>query len=185
MATVNASRATRADLMSVEGKAELIAGKVVQFMVTGVRPSEVASNIYVSLRGYALKEAGKAFSDNIGYLVAELPSGRESFSPDASYYRGPLPQNPMDFIDGAPTLAIEVRSKNDYGRAAEDDMAAKRADYFAAGTSIVWDVDPVAEVIDSYRADAPAQPVRFRKIDIADAEPALPGWRITGQEIFA
>ena len=34
-------------------------------------------------------------------------------------------------------------------------MAAKRADYFAAGTAVVWDVDPVAELIHVYRADTP------------------------------
>src|SRR5205085_978300 len=86
--------------------------------------------------------------------------------------RGP---SPVRCVEGAPTLAAEVRSENDRGDAAEADMAAKRADYFAAGTSVVWDVDPVAETIDCYRAAAPTQPVRFRRGEIADAEPAVPG----------
>ena len=29
-------------------------------------------------------------------------------------------------------------------------MAAKRADYFAAGTLVVWDVDPLAETVAVY-----------------------------------
>ena len=37
-------------------------------------------------------------------------------------------------------------------------MAARRADYFEAGTRVVWDVDPVAEVIHVYRADRPDAP---------------------------
>jgi Uma2 family endonuclease len=185
MATVNQTRATPDDLMRAEGKAELIGGKVVEFMATGVRPSRIASNIYVGLRGYSQQRGGEAYGDNLGYIVPELPSGRESFSPDTSYYDGPLPQDLMRFIDGAPTFAVEVRSRNDYGPTADAEYAAKRADYFAAGTKVVWDVDPIAETVDSYRADAPDRPTRFHKTDVADAEPALPGWRMKGEDIFA
>ena len=39
----------------------------------------------------------------------------------------------MKFVQGAPVFAAEVRSEGDYGEAAERAMAAKRADYFAAG----------------------------------------------------
>src|ERR1043165_2896556 len=95
---------------------------------------------------------GVAHADGVGYAVAELPSGRESFSPDASYYDGPLPANRMRFIERAPTFAAEVRSENDYGAAAEAEMAAKRTDYFQAGTLVVWDIDPVAETVTCYRA---------------------------------
>ena len=41
-------------------------------------------------------------------------------------------------------MAVEVCSKGDYSDAAEEAMAAKRADYFEAGTLVVWDVDPLA-----------------------------------------
>ena len=64
----------------------------------------------------------------------------------------------MRFIEGAPTFAVEVRSDNDYGAAAEAEMAAKRADYFEAGTQIVWDVDPIAETIRVYRAGGDVRP---------------------------
>src|SRR5204862_7925310 len=105
----------------------------------GVRPNEVAGNIYVSMRGHVAKtKKGKVFTDNIGYAVPELPSGRESFSPDASYYDGPLPANLMRFVEGPPTFAAEVRSEGDYTPAADLEIAAKRADYFAAGTVVVW-----------------------------------------------
>ena len=40
----------------------------------------------------------------------------------------------MKFFQGAPVFAVEVRSEGDYGPRAEREMAAKRADYFAAGT---------------------------------------------------
>ena len=121
----------------------------------------------------------------MGFAVPKLPSGRESFSPDASYYDGPLPPDEMDFIEGPPTLAVEIRSKNGYGNAAEAEMAAKRADYFLAGTLVVWDVDPRDRCVRSYRADALDQPITFHKGEMADAEPAVAGWRMGVGDIFA
>jgi Uma2 family endonuclease len=186
MATVEKPRASIDDLYRTPGKAELIRGRIVPLMPTGVRPSEVASNIYVSLRDHAKKtRSGKAFNDNLGYTVEELPSGRESFSPDASYYGGPLPGNTMRFIAGPPTFAVEVRSENDYGEAADEELAAKREDYFAAGTAVVWDVDPIQELIFVYRRNDPSEPTVYRRGQIAEAEPAVPGWRIAVDEVFS
>jgi len=185
MATIT-GRATLADLYRTDGKAELIGGRIVPDMATGIRPNKVAGNIYVSLRGHAARaKKGEAFTDNIGFAVPELPSGRESFSPDASYYDGPLPANLMRFVEGPPKFAAEVRSENDYTPAAELDMAAKRVDYFTAGTLVVWDVDPIGETITCYRSTNPDQPTHFRRGQAADAEPALPGWRIAVDDVFA
>src|ERR1700677_552840 len=103
----------------------------------------------------------------MGFAVTRLNSGRESFSPDASYFLGPFPANEMRFLVGPPLFAVEVRSENDYGDAAEIARAAKRADYFEAGTRVVWDVDPVADQIRKYRSDAPDQPVVFSRGQIA------------------
>jgi Uma2 family endonuclease len=186
MATVGEARDTLEDLYNTPGKAELIGGRIVRYMATGVRPNEVAGNIYVSLRVHAGKiKRGKAFTDNLGYAVPELPSGRESLSADTSYYDGPLPENIMRFVNGAPNFAAEVRSENDYGRAADLEREIKRGDYFHAGTKVVWDVDPIEETIAIYRAAAPQQPTILRRGDIADAEPAVPGWRISVDEVFA
>jgi len=186
MSPTTATRATLDDLYREEGKAELIGGRIIRFMASGELPSAAALEITVSLRAYAKATGhGRVYGDGLGYAVPELPSGRESFSPDASYYDGRLPANRMRFIEGPPTLAVEVRSENDYGNAAEDDMAAKRADYFAAGTLVVWDVDPQAETVAVYRAASPTQAVIYRRGEIADAEPAVPGWRMAVDDIFA
>jgi Uma2 family endonuclease len=177
-------RATVADQARTPGKAELIGGRIVELMATGIRPNEVAGNVYVSLRAYAKTAGGRAFTDNIGYTVPQLPSDRESFSPDASYYSGPLPANLMRFVAGPPTFAVEVRSENDSGPAADQEYADKRADYFQAGTLVVWDVDPIAETIACYRPGVP-NPVIFRRGDVANAEPAVPGWQMAVVEVFA
>jgi Uma2 family endonuclease len=91
----------------------------------------------------------------------------------------------MRFAEGAPLFAAEVRSEYDYGPAAEREIAAKRADYFACGTLVVWDVDLLSEdVIKVYKASDPEHPVIFRRGEIADAEPAVPGWRMPINDLF-
>jgi Uma2 family endonuclease len=178
--------ATLDDLYKVEGKAELIGGRIVHYMASGDGPSEVAFEIAVSLRDFAKRTGvGVARPDGLGYaLKPPLPNGRQSFSPDASYYAGPRPANRMRFIEGTPTFAVEVRSENDYGDAADAELEAKRADYFEAGTLVVWDVDPLAKTITSYRGD-PANPIAvFGPGQVAEAEPAVPGWRPAVDELF-
>jgi Uma2 family endonuclease len=186
MASVASTRATLDDLYRIPEKAELIGGRIVIQMATGLKPNRVAGRIYRSLDDHAdATQSGKALTDNMGYEVSLLPSGRESFSPDASFHRGPFPKDVMRFIRGAPHFAVEVRSDNDYGPAAEAEMAEKRTDYFQAGTEVVWDVDTVAECIYVYRVATPEHATTFRKGEIADAEPAVSGWRVGVDWIFA
>lgn len=171
-----------AQLYRTEEKAEIINGRVVKFMSTGGSPGFAGDEIFASLREYAKRnKRGRAVSDNKAFLV-DLEN-RKSLSPDAAFYVGPDPG--MKFYDGAPVFAVEVRSENDYGKTAERKMAKKRADYFTAGTLVVWDVDLQSdEVIKSYTADNPNQPRIFRRGETANAEPAVPNWTIAVDDLF-
>jgi Uma2 family endonuclease len=175
-------RATIEDLYKVDGKAEIVNGEIVHLMPSGEEPSIAAGEIFASLRAYARKNGwGRAVPDGTGFVV-NLPN-RESFSPDAAFYD--KPRSGMRFVDGAPLFAVEVRSENDYGPGAERQIANKRADYFAADTEVVWDVDLLSQdVIRKYVADDPDKPMVFRRGETADAEPALPGWRMQVDDLF-
>ena len=176
------AEATVEDLYAVEGKAEIINGEIVYMPPTGDVPGYAGDEIFVSLREHCRHTGkGRAVSDNKGFSV-DLPH-RKSFSPDAAYYTG-RPTG-ADFFDGAPVFAAEVRSKSDYGAKAESKMRQKRADYFAAGTIVVWDVDVLRDkVVRVYRADNPDVPQIFRRGEVADAEPAVPGWRMPVDDLF-
>ena len=174
------------DLLRLEGKAELINGRVFSLMPTGRRPNLVAGRIFRSLAAHVeALEIGEAYTNNMGFTVPELSSGRLIFSPDVSYYVGPFPPNVMRFVEGPPTFAVEVRSEGDHGPTAEAEMAAKRADYFEAGTRVVWDVDPIAETIRVHRAGVPVLVEGFSRGQEVDAEPSVPGWRAAVPAIFA
>jgi Uma2 family endonuclease len=180
--------ATIEDLYQVpeKGKAEIVDGELVLMSPTGDVPSRAASNIYISLRRYESSSDnanyGRAYADNTGFIV-NLPR-RKSFSPDTAFYVGPRAGG--KFLEGAPLFAVEVRSESDYGESAEHAMAAKRADYFAAGTWVVWDVDVLKdEVVRVYRARDPEHPQLYRRGEIAEAEPAVPRWTMPVEDLFA
>jgi Uma2 family endonuclease len=178
------TEATVDDLYRVpeNGKAEIVNGELVLMSPTGGVPGRAAGEIYVSLRDYERRVGGGyAFPDNVGFIV-NLPN-RRSFSPDAAFYKGDLRGGL--FLEGAPVFAVEVRSTDDYGPAAETRMAQKRADYFAAGTLVVWDVDVLHEkVVRVYRASDPENPIVYRSDEVAEAEPALPGWAMSVDDIM-
>ena len=175
------AEATIDDLYKVEGKAELVNGEIVHMSPTGGLPHYAARQITRSLCVYEeVTRSGYAIGDNTAFVV-NLPH-RKSFSPDAGFYSGKLT---MKFSDGAPIFAVEVRSDGDYGPRAEKQMALKRADYFAAGTLVVWDVDLLSEdAVRVYRATDPSAPTVYKRGQLAEAEPALPGWTMLIDELF-
>jgi Uma2 family endonuclease len=178
------ARSTIEDLYKVadNAKAELVNGEIIEMPPTGDIPARAGGSVYISLRFHEGKTPGRAYPDNTGFRVY-LPN-RESFSPDASWYIG-QPAG-MRFLEGAPVFAVEIRSEGDYGLKAEEKIAAKRRDYFAAGTLVVWDVDLLSpDVIKSYNIGDPDNPKIFRRGDVADAELAVPGWKFPVNELFS
>jgi len=172
------------DLYNVpeNGKAELVDGDLVLMSPTGFLPGRAGGKIYRRLSEYEEQtRRGYAFPDNVGFVVG-LPR-RRSFSPDAAFHAGPPTGG--KFVKGAPIFAAEVRSQREYGPVAEQKIARKRADYFAAGTQVVWDVDVLREeVIRVYATDSPEKPRIYRRGERAQAEPALPGWSMAVDDLF-
>lgn len=177
-----AGQATVEDLYRVEDKAELVNGELVVMPASGGLHGFAASEVLVSLHAYARRtKRGYAIGDSVGFLV-NLPN-RRSFCPDGGFWTGAPPTR--KFYEGAPIFALEVRSEEDYGPVAERVMAAKRADYFAAGTLVVWDVDPLRDrVVRVYRASDPLEAAVYRCGDNAEAEPAVPGWSMPVSDLF-
>lgn len=174
--------ATIEDLYKVEGKAELVNGELILMSPTGRRPGYAGDEIFSSLRQYTKRhKVGLAVGDNKAFVV-NLPH-RKSFSPDVALDVGP--DTGMKFSERAPIFAVEVRSEGDYGPRVERQMARKRADYFAAGTLVVWDVDILSDdVVRVYRASDPEKATIYRRDELAEAEPAVPGWTMPVNDLF-
>jgi Uma2 family endonuclease len=173
--------ATIDDLYHVEGKAELVNGALVLMPLTSGLHGFACLRIAAALLRYEQStNRGHAFGDSVGFIV-NLPN-RRSFGPDVAFCTQPLTDR---FVEGAPLFAVEVRSREEYGPAAERAMAEKRADYFAAGTQVVWDVDTIRDqAVRVYRATELSTPTVYRRGKRAEAEPALPGWSMPVADLF-
>lgn len=172
--------ATVDDLRHVE-RAEIVNGELVLLPMNSGLHGFAVGEIFVALREYSRRTGrGHAFSDGVAFIV-NLPN-RRSFAPDVAF----VVQAPTrEFVEGAPLFAVEVRSEEDFGPAAESALAGKRADYFAAGTLVVWDVDQLKdEVVRVYRASDPSTAAVYRRAEYAEAEPALPGWSMPVDDLF-
>ena len=81
--------------------------------------------------------------------------------------------------DLAPDLAVEVLSPSN--TAAE--MARKRAEYFAAGVQLVWEVDPRARAVRVYTT--PDRMTELRDTDVLSGGAVLPGFGLVVRDLFA
>ena len=169
-------------LMKIDGKAEIVNGRIVHLMATGKEPGFGALRIVIAIDRYAFRTGiGRAVGDNVIFRV-DVPN-RKSFSPDAAYTLEAR-DGSMSAIASAPVFAVEVRSENDYGPAANRAIAAKIEEYFDAGTLAVWDVDLPSENVVTLHLPGQA-PQIFRRGDSSHAGDALPNWTMEVDEIFA
>lgn len=163
-------------LMRLEERAEIVDGWIIIAPPRGVWQARIAGAIMISLREFARGRRQGHVAGGGAVFRVNLPH-RATFTPNTGYYVGPV--TGMEPFEGVPVFAVEVRSIGDYGPRAERLLSEKREDYFACGTQVVWDVDLLSnDVVKVYRASAPDQPVIYRPGDIAEAEPAVPGWTV-------
>ena len=169
-------------LGDIPGKAEIVDGRIVLEMPDGAAPALARGEILFSLHQHARRtRQGRALGSLVAFRV-ELPH-RQSFCPDAAYINQERDGN-RGAVAGAPVFAVEVRSENDYGPRMERAIADKIADYFAAGTLAVWDVDLLHENVVTLHTPG-AAPQVFRRGEIANAGAALADWTMPVDEIFA
>ncbi len=102
--------------------------------------------------------------------------------PDVTFIRrenlpnGQVPTEPIANI--APDLAVEVLSEGN----TRGEMERKRREYFLAGTSLVWEVDPRRRVV--VVSTATEMGVTLTEADTLDGGTVLPGLQLPVRRIF-
>ncbi len=125
------------------------------------------------------KPRGEVYSGEAGFLLRGEPSTVMGI--DVAYVSAEVAaRDPRDttLIDGAPILAVEILSPSDK----HEEITAKVDDLLAAGTALVWVVDPHFETIVVHRPGA--HPEMFTGDEILTAEPHLPGFQVRAADIF-
>jgi Uma2 family endonuclease len=122
---------------------------------------------------------GDVFTET-GFVLARGPDTVRG--PDVSFVRAgrlPVGDLPAGYLELAPDLAVEIRSPTDRRGGIEE----KLGDYFAAGTPLVWLVDPARRTVAVRTPDGDDQIVR--EGDTLDGGEVLPGFTLTLADLFA
>lgn len=85
----------------------------------------------------------------------------------------------MRLFPGAPDLAVEILSRSNR----RQDIRSKVADYLAAGTRLVWVVDPARRRVTAYRTLL--APRLLGEHDLLDGEDVVPGFSLPVSALFS
>jgi len=175
--------ATIYDLRWVSCRAEIVDDRLVAIGPSGGENAIARVSILFSLKMYERGHKGAGVVRTSGAAFRVDSPHRRSICADVSWYTGPRSESDLAPI---PSLfAAEVRDLASFGEEAEAYRATKCADFFAAGTQVVWDVDVIREgLIRVYRATDPENPAVYRRGEVAEAEPAVPEWRFPVDELW-
>ena len=178
MAPPTEKRLTPDEFMQLKiERAELVNGKIVENMPAIFDHDELILVIGGILRRW-VKENRLGRVAGGGSFVTEQNQVR---APDVSFLSNEdlEGENTAKYVTKAPTLAVEIISKNDiYG-----DVDDKAAEFLRAGSQAVWVVNPRLRTVAVHTPDE--QPVTYRMGEIIPGGEILPGFELPLAEIFA
>ena len=175
--------ATERDVVEIherEGRLYELAEGVLVEKVAGVQESFLAVVVGGHLSTFADRH-------DLGFVLgadglAHLAPGLVRI-PDVafvSWRRYPTRRVPLlPMLDFAPDLAVEVLSPSNTQR----EMQRKLSDYFGAGVTTVWYVDPVQRQVQVY--DGVDRSTLVTQDQVLTGEPVLPGFTLNLRELFA
>lgn len=162
------------------GRCELVAGKVVFMSPAGAWHGEIAGEIFAAIPAHAkAHNLGKAYTAEAGFLVTRDPDTVRA--PDAMFLskaRVPAGGSPDGYLLIPPDLAVEVVSPTD----SFSDVTAKAESYIAAGTRLVWVVDPKTLRAYVYRLGRDVR--SLDQSQSLEGEDVLPGFALKLADIF-
>ena len=175
---------TAEDLCGLPGdgwRYALVGGELQRMTPAGFDHGAVVMNVAVPLAQHVRsRRLGVVCGAETGFVLARRPD--TVLAPDAAFVRGeriPASGRPAAFWEGAPDLAVEVTSPGDTG----PEVAEKVASWLAAGTRVVWVVDPRRRAVTIHEPEA--APRRLADSDLLDGAPLFPAFRLPVADIFA
>ena len=162
------------------GRSELVAGEIIHMVPTGAEHGVVTALIGHLIQEYSISHrTGVCCGAETGFILQRGPDIVRA--PDVAFVaeeRVPETGIPKTYWPFAPDLAVEVVSPSDR----LTDMHAKIAEYFAAGTRLVWLVEPAARVVHSYRSPHDIE-VIGEDGEVSGGD-VLPGFRSAVRRLF-
>jgi Uma2 family endonuclease len=177
------SRVTAHEFLShpaARGKSELVRGEINSMTPASGMHGLLAGEIFVALKTFVdSRSLGVCFPGNTGF---ELPGLDDTVrSPDAAFIcANRLPRNSIGsrWVKVAPDLVVEVLSPSE----TTAELDAKWRDYRAAGTTVMWVIDPTERVVTVRETGAPGR--RLSAGDVLDGGKLLPGFSLSIAKLF-
>jgi Uma2 family endonuclease len=148
-----------------DGKVELVRGVPRVREPAGGPHGWVQSNLAALLIPFVNERGlGRVFNDGVGFELIALP--RTVRNPDTSFVRAerlPAAGLPRGFIPMAPDLAVEILSPDE----AAWELEEKLDDYRAAGTPLIWVIDPNRRTVMIVSADVPVRWLRGNECPVS------------------
>lgn len=150
-------------------KHELNEGELIVVPPPKPRHGDCQLRVGAALREFvAAHHLGSVFTESGYRLTPHTVRG-----PDVSFVRETRLQNPDEYFEGGPDLAVEIVSPGDDAA----DLREKIRQYLSAGTSVVWVVYPRSRQIEIHTPD---KTIRTLGIDDAlEARELLPGFQLS------
>ncbi len=161
------------------GRCELIRGEFRALNPASYEHGRVAMKLGFLLTQFVLTESlGTVCAAETGFWIARNPDTVRA--PDVAFVRASRAAGPSrGYYEGAPDLAVEVRSPDDRAGYVRE----KTAEWLESGVVVVWNVDPIARSVTVHERDA--NPVLLREPDLLVCPALLPGFEVSAAEIFA
>ncbi|HKS92499.1 MAG TPA: Uma2 family endonuclease [Tepidiformaceae bacterium] len=164
------------------GKMELVDGRVVVMSPVGRRHGQIAGYLYETIEEFVGEHALGEVGFEVGFRL--VPGRQGVRAPDVHFVEASrVPGLPDDgFIDGPPTLAIEVISPEDRA----NDIQQKVNDYLAAGTTRVWVVEPKTKTVTVHHPGGDSHTFQSGEtLASGDAAFATAGFALPLDDLFA
>lgn len=154
---------------------EYVKGELVPMSIPTMVHGEISTNIVTLLNNYARQhQLGRVYTAETTFQIGE--SGRK---PDVAFVsQKRLPENRHQASPIPPDLAIEVVSPSDKVY----DVQEKALEYLAAGTKMVWVIEPMAKTVTVYRS--PNDIKVLTQNDTITGEEVVEGFQCAVTEFF-
>jgi Uma2 family endonuclease len=160
-------------------RGELVRGELIPMSPNHLIQERVSMALLVPLAQFVREaRAGEVFAGNLGYVLERRPDTVRA--PDVSFVSNArlAASRQNAFFEGAPDLAVEVRSRSQRFPT----LLSKIAQYFEAGTRIVWVVESMQRRVLEYRVDG--RTCELTESDTLDGGDVLPGFRLAVADLF-
>ena len=159
---------------------ELVRGRLVREPLPAPVHGRIEALLVARLHEFVERSGAGVVLSNTGFLLERDPDTVRG--PDVAYVRSdrvPASGYGTEFWQLGPDLAIEVRSPSNRNGA----MIEKVTAYLAAGSRLVWVVDPRRRTVTIH---SPEREARILNSGSAlDGEDVLPGFRMPLSELFS